>query len=74
MYETGCLDAMPFVRHITAEQLPPAIREQFDLRSTKFDRAITRAFTTGMSGLYPLTPLHPTALGDICHEACTKVN
>lgn len=48
--------AMTFVRLITAEQLPPAIREQFALRSTKTSRAITSPFITGMSGVYPLTP------------------
>ncbi|KAL5359058.1 hypothetical protein BJX96DRAFT_174015 [Aspergillus floccosus] len=48
--------AMPFVRRITAEQLPPAIREQFALRSAKSSRAITGLFITGMSGVYPLTP------------------
>ncbi|KAL4895621.1 hypothetical protein BDV59DRAFT_191568 [Aspergillus ambiguus] len=48
--------AMPFVRRITAEQLPPAIREQFALRSTKSSRAITGLFISGMSGVYPLTP------------------
>lgn len=33
--------AMPFIRRTTAEQLPPAIREQFALRSTKSSRAMT---------------------------------
>jgi uncharacterized protein (DUF2236 family) len=45
--------AMPFVRRITIEQLPPPVRDQFFLRSTKSSRAISGLFVNGMSGVYP---------------------
>ncbi|KAL1960768.1 hypothetical protein VTO42DRAFT_6598 [Malbranchea cinnamomea] len=49
--------AMPFVRPITIEQLPPTVREQFGLRSTKTSRAITGLFVSGMTSIMPITPL-----------------
>jgi uncharacterized protein (DUF2236 family) len=49
--------AMPFVRSITVEQLPPSVRDQFFLKSTKSSRVVSRVFISGMSGVYPLMPL-----------------
>lgn len=49
--------ALPFVRRLTIEQLPPIIREQFRLKSTKSSRALTGLFVAGMSGFYPFVPL-----------------
>lgn len=49
--------AMPFVRRITLEQLPPTVRDQFMLKSTKTSRAISGLFISGMSGVYPMLPL-----------------
>ncbi|KAK2809862.1 hypothetical protein FQN50_003503 [Emmonsiellopsis sp. PD_5] len=49
--------AMPFVRPVTIEQLPPGVREQFDLKSTRTSRAIAGIFISGMSSVYPFIPL-----------------
>lgn len=49
--------AMPFVRRITIEHLPPSVREQFSLKSTKSSRAVSGLFISGMSGVYPFMPL-----------------
>ncbi|KAH8699275.1 hypothetical protein BGW36DRAFT_358775 [Talaromyces proteolyticus] len=49
--------AMPFVRCITIEQLPPPVRDEFFLRSTKTSRAISSLFISGMAGVYPFMPL-----------------
>ncbi|KAJ5833481.1 hypothetical protein N7474_001792 [Penicillium riverlandense] len=49
--------AMPFVRRVTVEQLPPSVRDQFFLESTKSSRAVSRVFISGMSGVYPFMPL-----------------
>ncbi|KAL4885417.1 hypothetical protein BJY04DRAFT_230959 [Aspergillus karnatakaensis] len=51
------LVAMPFIRRLTIEQLPPAVREQFHLKSTKSSRAIAGLFVSGMTCVYPFTPL-----------------
>ncbi|KAL4864851.1 hypothetical protein BDV12DRAFT_211347 [Aspergillus spectabilis] len=51
------LVAMPFIRRLTIEQLPPGVREQFHLRSTKSSRAIAGLFVSGMACVYPFTPL-----------------
>ena len=50
------LAAMPLVRPITIEQLPPSTREQFGLKSTRTSRAIGGLFISGMSCVYPFTP------------------
>lgn len=47
---------MPISRLITIEQLPPHIREQFGLRSTRTSRATTGLFVSGMSSIYPFIP------------------
>ncbi|KDE78360.1 uncharacterized protein AO1008_04579 [Aspergillus oryzae 100-8] len=49
--------AMPFVKRLTIEQLPPRVRDQFFLKSTKSSRLISGLFITGMSGVYPFMPL-----------------
>ncbi|KAE8366469.1 hypothetical protein BDV27DRAFT_155959 [Aspergillus caelatus] len=49
--------AMPFVKRLTIEQLPPRVRDQFFLKSTKSSRVISGLFITGMSGVYPFMPL-----------------
>jgi uncharacterized protein (DUF2236 family) len=49
--------AMPFIRRLTIEQLPPSVREQFHLKSTKTSRALSGLFVSGMSCVYPFTPL-----------------
>lgn len=49
--------ALPFVRPITIEQLPPTIREQFGLKTTRTSRAIAGLFVSGMACVWPFTPL-----------------
>ncbi|KAL2870131.1 oxygenase MpaB family protein [Aspergillus lucknowensis] len=49
--------AMPFIRRLTIEQLPSAVCEQFHLRSTKSSRVIGGLFVSGMTCVYPFTPL-----------------
>ncbi|KAL4957091.1 hypothetical protein BDW69DRAFT_201969 [Aspergillus filifer] len=51
------LVAMPFIRRLTIEQLPPTLREQFHVKSTKSSRAISGLFVSGMACVYPFTPL-----------------
>ncbi|PGH18100.1 hypothetical protein AJ79_00728 [Helicocarpus griseus UAMH5409] len=47
----------PFLRPIVIEQLPPEIREQFHMKSTKKTRAIAGLFISGMTSIYPFIPL-----------------
>ncbi len=49
--------AMPFIRRLTIEQLPPSLREQFNLKSTKSSRMLSGLFVSGMNCVYPFTPL-----------------
>ncbi|KAL2803259.1 hypothetical protein BJX63DRAFT_440243 [Aspergillus granulosus] len=47
---------LPIVRPLTIEQLPPNIRDGFELKSTRSTRAIAGLFMSTVMVTYPITP------------------